>query len=95
MAEVTRIVKTPPVPAKIDYAAVRLTPKEIDYLRTGLEYAYKVNNVYGYASQQIKDLYKSLGHARDGKTTDVANAEAKEASRPSLTMKDFASVRTF
>lgn len=93
MAEVTRIVKTPPVPAKVEYAAVRLTPKEIEYLRTGLEYAYKVNNTYGYASQQIKDLYKSLGHAKDGKTTETANQEAKAA--PKLSMQDIVGYRAF
>lgn len=89
MAEVTRIVKTPPVPAKIDYVAVRLTPKEIEYLRTGLEYAYKAGNPYSYAAKPIKDLYAALGHAQLGKTTEQANA-----AKP-MTLNDLVSTRTF
>lgn len=96
MAEVTRIVKTPPVPAKVDYAAIRLTPKEIEYLRTGLEYAYNVHKAFSYAPSPVKDLYKSLGHAKDGKTTETANQElAKAQVGMGLTVQDFASVRTF
>lgn len=91
MAEVTRIVKTPPVPSKIDYAAVRLTPKDIEYLRIGLEVAYKAHNTFSSnPGTAVKELYKTLGHAQAGKTTEQVTSEAK-----TLTMQDVVGYRTF
>jgi hypothetical protein len=89
VAEVTRVFKTAPVPAKIEWSAVRLTPKDIEHLRIGLEYAYSVHKPYSYAPEPVRALYKTLGHAKDGKTTEAANSESK------ATVQDFVSLRVF
>jgi len=90
MAEVTRVIKTAPKPAEVTSATVVLNPQEVAYLRTGLEYAFRAGNPYASPNKTIKDLYKTLEHAKNGKTQAEVDKEKLQ-----VTLQDIVGFRSF
>lgn len=85
MASIFAVDKTPAVPAvaeKVNGATLKLTRNELDFLKVGLEYAYKAHkhNVPSYyVNKDIAKLYKTVKGAYEGKTQyDVDTAEKQE-----------------
>lgn len=83
MASIFAVDKTPAVAEKVNGATLKLTKADLDFLKVGLEYAYKAHKADSldyYVNKDIARLYKTVKGAYEGKTQhdiDVAEKQTQ------------------